>query len=81
MKEILLCKTVWFNGGSGLVHHEEPRYLTISELKRLASFPDSYIFLGKYQDQWARIGNSVPPLFMKAIASHVNENILQKVVA
>jgi DNA (cytosine-5)-methyltransferase 1 len=33
-------------------------------------------FMGKYSEQWARIGNSVPPLFMRAIAQHLRERIL-----
>jgi site-specific DNA-cytosine methylase len=32
--------------------------------------------IGKYRDKWARIGNSVPPLFMKAIALHIRKYIL-----
>jgi DNA (cytosine-5)-methyltransferase 1 len=63
----------------GHLHPEENRFLTIPELKRIASYPDDYIFLGKFEEQWARIGNSVPPLFMKAIATHINENILSKI--
>ena len=46
------------------------------ELKRIASFPDAFQFSGTYKDQWARIGNAVPPRFMQAIATHVYERIL-----
>ena len=31
------------------------------------------------QAAWERIGNSVPPLFMKAIAEHIKNEILVKV--
>jgi len=65
---------------SGLVHPEEDRYLTINELKRISTFPDDYKFIGKFEEQWSRIGNSVPPLFMKAIAEHIRINILEKAV-
>lgn len=41
------------------------------ERKRFASFPASYQFSGKSQDIAERIGNSVPPLFMCAVAKHV----------
>ena len=63
--------------GGGLIHPEEHRHLGIGELKRLQSFPDEFEFTGKFQEQWARIGNSVPPLFMKAIAENIRDNILQ----
>lgn len=56
------------------------RYITIREAKRLASYPDNFKFTGKHEEQWALIGNSVPPNFMKAVAEHINENILKKIV-
>jgi DNA (cytosine-5)-methyltransferase 1 len=31
------------------------------------------VLIGSYRQQWAIIGNSVPPLFMKAIAEHVRK--------
>jgi len=42
------------------------------ELKRIASYPDDFKFTS-YDAQWERIGNSVPPLLMKAIAEHVKK--------
>lgn len=63
-------------GFATMVHWAEPRAVSISEAKRLMSFPDDFEFFGSYQDQWARIGNSVPPKFMEAIARHVKEEIL-----
>lgn len=54
------------------------RYLTEDELKAIGSYPFSFRFLS-YEDAIARIGNSVPPRFMEAIASHIYENILKKV--
>lgn len=67
-------------GGStaGLVHPYGIRRLTIPEIKRLASFPDLFQLIGDVNQQWARIGNSVPPLFMRAIAAHVRANILER---
>lgn len=66
---------------TGLCHPFEIRKLTIPEIKRLASYPDSYQMTGDFKDKWARIGNSVPPLFMRAIAKHIKEEILGKVAA
>lgn len=60
------------------VHHSEPRTLSIEEVKRVSSFPDDFQLTGSLLDQWARIGNSVMPNMMKAIAEHVRENILKK---
>ena len=62
--------------GGGLIHPSIHRHITIDELKRLASFPDSFQFIGKYRQQWERIGNSVPPNLMKAISEHIKTNIL-----
>jgi site-specific DNA-cytosine methylase len=46
----------------------EQRKLSIAEVKRLCSFPDDYELVGNYAAQWARLGNSVPPLMMAAVA-------------
>ncbi len=54
-------------------HWSEPRTLSIEEIKRLSSFPDDFKLTGSIVDQWARIGNSVPPLLMKAVAIHLKE--------
>ena len=73
-----LTKSVFF-GKVSAWHYFEPRNITIEEAKRLASFPDEFKLIGSYQEQWARIGNSVPPMFMKAIAEHIRNNILTKI--
>jgi site-specific DNA-cytosine methylase len=44
---------------------------TIPEVKALASFPPTFALAGSFADQWARIGNSVPPLLCRAIATEV----------
>ena len=66
-------KSKW---GGGLIHPQENRHMTISELKRISTFPDEFKFIGDFQTQWARIGNSVPPRFMYAIAEHIRDKIL-----
>jgi site-specific DNA-cytosine methylase len=60
-------------GGSttGLIHPWCLRRLTIEEIKALASFPEQFQIQGSYSEKWARIGNSVPPLFMKAVADSI----------
>jgi len=42
------------------------------------SFPRQFGFAGKEDDARERIGNSVPPLFMRSIAGHVRREILDK---
>jgi hypothetical protein len=69
--------TILRNGGAGgaceACHPSEHRRITIAEAKRLASFPDSFVLRGTFEERWAAIGNCVPPLFMRAIALHVRE--------
>lgn len=67
--------------GAGLVMPDEERYVSISEIKRLGSFPDPFRLSGSFEERWARIGNSVPPLLMRAIALHIKDEILAKVTS
>lgn len=55
------------------------RKFTIAELRRICAFPDDYILCGSYAQQWERLGNSVPPLMMKAIAEVIRDEILLKI--
>lgn len=61
---------------TGVVHPNKQRYLNISEAQRLTSFPDSFKFTDR-KHGWSRIGNSVPPLFMRSIARHIRSKILE----
>ena len=56
----------------------ERRKPTIAEVKRICSFPDDFILLGSFSQQWERLGNSVPPLMMRAVAEVIRDNILNK---
>ena len=58
-------------------HYAVPRQLTIQEAGILQGFPDNFIWRGTKSEAKERIGNSVPPNFMKAIAEHIRDNILQ----
>jgi DNA (cytosine-5)-methyltransferase 1 len=57
---------------------KEPRRLTDLELKMIGSFPEPFEFIGDGKTIHKRIGNSVPPLFMRSIARHVRKEILEK---
>ena len=52
------------------------RKFTIAELKRICAFPDDFILTGTYAQQWERLGNSVPPLMMRAIAETIRDKVL-----
>jgi DNA (cytosine-5)-methyltransferase 1 len=69
------------NTATGIIHPEENRRLSIPEIKRIASFPDSFQMIGNFRDKWTRIGNSVPPLFMRSIANHIRAKILSPIVS
>jgi len=56
---------------SGTIHPDGARYIHPAEAQRIGSFPDDYAITGDRKETLARIGNSVPPLLMRAIARHV----------
>lgn len=65
--------TRWvFHPGSGrFFHPTQNRTITIREAARLHSYPDTFHFLGTYTDMASQIGESVPPLLGKAIATTI----------
>jgi DNA (cytosine-5)-methyltransferase 1 len=86
------CPTIMSSGGIGAALGKqawveadtdsggiEKRKFTIDELKRICAFPDDFVLCGSYAQQWERLGNSVPPLMMKAIASTIRDSILSRI--
>lgn len=61
---------------AGVTHPIERRKFTIAELKRICAFPDDFVLIGSYAQQWERLGNSVPPVMMKYIAEAIRDRIL-----
>ncbi len=64
------------NTSTGLIHPYIIRKLTISEIKRLQSFPDEFCIIGNYHQKWSQVGNSVPPLMMMAIAENIKTQMV-----
>lgn len=60
-------------------HWSEPRRINDTELKRIGAYPDGFAFIGDGKTIHKRIGNSVPPLFMRSIARHIRTEILDKI--
>ena len=58
-------------------HYNQNRALSVRELARIQSFPDSFIFEGNKISQQQQVGNAVPPLMAKAIAEEIKEMLKQ----
>jgi DNA (cytosine-5)-methyltransferase 1 len=61
---------------ASVCHPTEKRKFTIAELRRICAFPDDFVLTGSYAQQWERLGNSVPPVMMAAIAREIRERVL-----
>lgn len=58
-------------------HYNQNRALTVRELARIQSFPDSFIFKGNKISQQQQVGNAVPPLMAEAIANEIKKMLKQ----
>lgn len=53
--------------------HWKNRFLRIEELKRLQTFPDTYILVGDMKEQWRQVGNAVPVKMAYILATKIKE--------
>jgi DNA (cytosine-5)-methyltransferase 1 len=58
-----------------LFRWDEPRTLSIPEIKRICTFPDDYKLTGNFKQQWERLGRAVPPFLMRAVAGTIAKEI------
>jgi DNA (cytosine-5)-methyltransferase 1 len=66
-------------GADELAHPREARRFTIGEARAICGFPPDYALRGAYPDQWARLGNAVPPLMMRAIAETLRDGLFTEI--
>ena len=67
------------------IHYSEPRIMTVRETARIQSFPDDYVFLGRYTTggerrkcdvpRYTQVANAVPPLFAELVGLVLREII------
>lgn len=65
------------------IHYSEARIMTVRESARIQSFPDDYVFLGKYTTggerrksevpRYTQVANAVPPLFAEQVGIVLQE--------
>ena len=53
------------------IHPTKDRAISIREVARLQTFPDSFVFKGNKDAQYQQVGNAVPPILSKAIAEQL----------
>ena len=72
------CRTITAHMKMDCLSHIHPyqvRSLTPREAARVQSFPDDYLFLGAYLKTYMQIGNAVPVLMAKQIATIIKKYI------
>lgn len=63
-------------GGRPFIHPYEHRHITVREAARLQSFPDWWVFEGGPTAAYRQVGNAVPPLLAKAVATQIANTLM-----
>jgi DNA (cytosine-5)-methyltransferase 1 len=68
----------YFNrpGNGTFIHPEQDRLISMREAARLQSFVDRFRFLGSLSSRYKQIGNAVPPLLARAVATQLKPGIV-----
>ena len=62
------CDPHW----GAFIHYEQDRSFSVREAARIQSFPDHFIFTGNQGQQFAQVGNAVPPLMAEAVGKSIH---------
>ncbi len=77
------CNTITVNfvhpSSNRCIHPYQDRALTPREGARLQSFPDSYVFVGTTAQVVKQIGNAVPPMLGRVLATAIREQDVDQV--
>lgn len=66
-------------GAASVIHPNGNRKLTLREARAACGFPLDYVLEGTHEQRYERLGRSVPPLMMRAIAETVRDEILGRI--
>jgi DNA (cytosine-5)-methyltransferase 1 len=63
------------------IHYDsdQARVITVREAARLQSFPDGFVFAGTMNPAFRQIGNAVPPILARAIATEMVNSLRKSV--
>ncbi|SMB82170.1 DNA cytosine methyltransferase [Deinococcus hopiensis] len=67
--------------GYSHIHYDssQARTITVREAARLQSFPDAFLFHGSMGAAFRQIGNAVPPLMSRALATTIRDTLMAAV--
>lgn len=84
LKKDTICPTIT-SIPDDFIHYSEARIMTVRECARIQSFPDDYVFTGKYTTggkrrkqevpRYTQVANAVPPLFAEQVGIALKEMI------